>query len=69
MALKMIVWNHLGTAHNRNYNELHKHVVKWSKLKISRIVVIMHPGDYCDVDNDWQIEMPLFITFRDDYLR
>ena len=29
----------------------------------------MHPDDYCDVDDDWQIEMLLFITFRDDYLR
>ena len=29
----------------------------------------MHPDDYCDVDNDWQIEMLLLITFRDDYLR
>ena len=28
----------------------------------------MHPGDYCDVDNDWQIEMLLYIIFRDDYL-
>ena len=27
----------------------------------------MHPDDYCDVD--WQIEMLLFIIFRDDYLR
>ena len=29
----------------------------------------MHPDDYCDLDNDWQIEMLLLITFRDDYLR
>ena len=39
------------------------------KIKISRIVVVMHPNEYCDVDNDWQIEMLLFIKFRDDYLR
>ena len=30
-------------------------------------MVIIHPDDYCDVD--WQIEMLLFIIFRDDYLR
>ena len=29
----------------------------------------MHPDDYCDLDNDWQIEMLLLITYRDDYLR
>ena len=27
----------------------------------------MHPDDYCDVDDDWQIEMLLFITFREDH--